>query len=243
MTLARIEASTRLRREMAARLVLLALAVACPFCSSFAFVGPSVCAPRSTTLPGISELPFPTECSRIPTRLYLWGNTGTSISDSKEKELAFFPNLATTTDNVKFESLSTFIATWSQKFEDDRKGMGLTTPVKIFPLLTPESADAGTEDDKDVVAQGGVRIVFQSTKTGYKSKTEEDESREGGGEQKKKGPAKEGGVELRVEKLASGKLQLRAIRCEIDEDTMIKEMSEETIINELKRAIESWKKL
>jgi NACalpha-BTF3-like transcription factor len=90
---------------------------------------------------------------------------------------------------------------------------------------------------------GGVCIIFKPKKTSYKSKAEEDAVREGKGEsKKKKDPPKEGGVEIRVEKLTKGEVQLVAKRCEVDEDTMIKEMSEETIIAELKKAIDTWKK-
>jgi hypothetical protein len=209
-------------------------------------MAPTICAPTSTVLvQEFTEPPSLTGCSRIPTRLALvfGSNKDTAASDSKEKELAFFPNLATATDTIKFDSLTTFIAAWSQKLQDDRKGMGLTTPVKVLPLVQQNSADSSTSTDDAVEKQAGVRIVFQSTKTGYKSKSEEDQAREGSGEPRKRGPSKEGGVELLVERLASGKLQLRARRCEVDEDTMIKEMSEETIVNELKRAVETWKKL
>merc|ERR1712238_123395 len=52
---------------------------------------------------------------------------------------------------------------------------------------------------------------------------------------------KQGGVQIFVEKL-SGSLQVRAVRCEIDDDTVIKEMSEEAIIRELQKAINVWKK-
>jgi len=69
---------------------------------------------------------------------------------------------------------------------------------------------------------------------------------------KKKEEKKQGGVEIQVvvKKLASASasassyslLQVRAKRCEVDEDTMIKEMSEEVIIQELTKAIGVWKK-
>ena len=175
-------------------------------------------------------------------RLHLFfGNDQEALT--KNKELAFFPKLATSNTDVKFESLTGFISTWSQKFEDDRKGMGLTTPVKITPTLE----DREEEPDANIVEQAGVRIIFQPTKTGYKSKTEEDASKEGGdggGEapKKKKGPPKEGGVEIRVEKMTNGEIQLRASRCDTDEDTMVKEMSEEAIVSQLKQAVDAWKK-
>lgn len=181
-----------------------------------------------------SPLPITTSLQRSPTKLhFFFGND----DDKETKQLAFFPKLATTNTDVKFESLTNFIETWSQKFEDDRKGMGLTTPVKVLPLVQGELED-------NVEEAGGVRIVFQPTKTSYKSKEEEDSAREGGGggDKKKKNPPKEGGVELRVERLSNGEVQLEAKRCEVDEDTMIKEMSEETIVSKLKQAIDAWKK-
>merc|ERR1712238_629460 len=52
---------------------------------------------------------------------------------------------------------------------------------------------------------------------------------------------KQGGVQIFVEKL-SRSLRVRAVRCEIDDDTVIKEMSEEVIIRELQKAINVWKK-
>lgn len=176
---------------------------------------------------------------RGSSRLFFFGN---KEADTKEKELAFFPKLATSNTDVKFESLVGFITTWSQKFEDDRKGMGLSTPVKIKASLE----ELG-ESDGNIVEEGGVQILFKATKTGdtYKNKKEEDAEEEGAREakkKKKKGPPKEGGVEIRVEKLANGEVQLRARRCEVDEDTTIKEMSEEAILSELKAAVDAWKK-
>ena len=53
----------------------------------------------------------------------------------------------------------------------------------------------------------------------------------------------EGGVEIRVEKLSNGEFQLTARRCDTDEDTMVKEMSEQAIVSELKQAFDAWKKL
>ena len=59
---------------------------------------------------------------------------------------------------------------------------------------------------------------------------------------KKKKKKLEGGVEILVEKLVSGTVQVRARRCDFDEDTMIKEMSEETIVKELRKAVDVWKR-
>ena len=163
---------------------------------------------------------------------------GKNEPDTKEKELVFYPKLATANADVKFESMVGFIETWSKKFEEDRKGMGLTTPVKVEASLEDES-----EPIPDLVEAKGVRILFQPTKTTYKSRKEEDAVEKDEGETKKKrGPPKEGGVQIRVEKLTNGEVQLRAARCNIDEDTMIKEMSEEVIVSQLKQAVDAWKK-
>lgn len=45
-----------------------------------------------------------------------------------------------------------------------------------------------------------------------------------------------------VEKLADNEVRVRAVRCNCDEDTIIKEMSEEIILSKLKEAIDVWKK-
>ena len=174
------------------------------------------------------SLTFPR--SREASRLFLF--FGKEEVDTKDKELVSFPKLATSNTDVKFESLAGFITTWSQKFEDNRKEMGLTTPVKVTNTLEER------EEDDSVAEQAGVRILFQATKTGYKNKKEEDASKTG--DKKKKAP-KEGGVEIRVQKLANGEVQVKARRCDTDEDTMIKEMSEEAIVSQLKKAVDAWK--
>jgi hypothetical protein len=177
--------------------------------------------------------------------LFLFGGLfgGDDKNKKEDGELALYPNLASS--DVKFISLSDYIQKWSQMFETDPKGMRLTTRVKVLP-----SDDSSGPNDQDVVASNGVRLVFQSTDTGYKSKKEGDNASktaskktEGGDDSKKKKKEKmQGGVEILVEKLSSGDIQVRARRCDIDEDTMIKEMSEQAIINELQTAIDVWKK-
>ena len=153
-------------------------------------------------------------------------------------ELKKFPKLGSDT---KFESLSLYIQTWSKQTftEDGGKKSGLTTPVTLIML-----PDTQSSEDDNVVAVSGVQLVFKPTKTGnaYTSKNEEKAQENGGGSQKKK-PKKEGGVEIIVEKLKDGQVQVRARRCELDEDTMIKSMSEETILGKLNSAVKAWKKL
>eukprot|EP00980_Cylindrotheca_fusiformis_P006987 scaffold1469_cov119-Cylindrotheca_fusiformis.AAC.31 len=160
--------------------------------------------------------------------------------DKENGELAKYSKLGTLDNSdVKFQGLSDYIEKWSNLLENDPKGMGLTTPIKVFPSKMEP-------DGELVVASSGVRLVFKSMDTGYKSKKEEDSKAEPDQDKKsknKKGKKKlEGGVEVLVEKLNSGEVRVRAQRCDVDEDTTIKEMSEEAILSELAKAIDVWKR-
>ena len=149
----------------------------------------------------------------------------------------------------KFEQLSQYVQQWSGAYEGDRKGTGLTTPVLVRKSRKPASEIDG------VAARSGIRILFQTTNTGdrYKSASEEkqdEKERTGGGVPKKttsttpivaKG-RKEGGVEILVEKTTEGALRVRARRCNVDDKTIVKEMSEEVIVKSLKKAVEAWAK-
>ena len=56
---------------------------------------------------------------------------------------------------------------------------------------------------------------------------------------------KEGGIEVLVEEVTrAGKRQLRvrARRCNMDDATVVKELSEQTILKNLGKAVEVWKK-
>ena len=164
----------------------------------------------------------------------LFGGNDDESQKSKDGDLALFTKLGES--DVQFNGLSDYLMKWAKLFETDPKGMGLTTPIRLLPSSNIETTD--------VESFSGLRLVFQSTNTGYKSKKEEDEkSNETNNTKKKKKKEKlEGGVEVLVEKLISGTIQVRAKRCDFDEDTMIKEMSEETIIKELRKAIDVWKR-
>jgi hypothetical protein len=151
-------------------------------------------------------------------------------------------NVGNTNVDVAFNSLSDYIQNkWVRLFDNDT--IKLTTPVLVekFEATAPE-------DGVDIVS--GVRFLFQKRKTGYTSKKDEvqaeqdKESQKDQDKKKKKDDEpKEGGVEILVEQLTGGnKIRVRAKRCEVDESTVIKEMSEETILAELKTAIEVWKK-
>ena len=167
----------------------------------------------------------------------------------------------TDTDDVstvdrKFEELANYIDEWSGMFKDGAKGTGLTTPVSV--LLSRFDDDKG--ESSNIRSRYGVRLEFKQTNTGsaYKSKDEERQL-----ESQRSGPVntdtssnqqpirsnrqrREGGVEIIVEKTedSNGKvdLRVRARRCNMDDNTVVKELSEETIVKKLAKAIEVWRK-
>jgi hypothetical protein len=210
-------------------------------CVNGAFVATTMPSPvrtnRATTLTKPAFLPSSRNTGVLPLNLF-FGKDKTETTD--QDELKKFPKLASS--DGKFESLSLYIQTWSKQTftEDGGKKSGLTTPVNLVMLPESKSSSQG----ENVVAVSGVQLVFKPTKTGnaYTNKSEEKAQEKGEGSQKKK-PKKEGGVEILVEKLQDGQVQVRARRCELDEDTMIKAMSEETILGKLNEAVKAWKKL
>jgi len=172
------------------------------------------------------------------TRQYMFGGL-LGVDNKKtegDHELALYP-----IKSNKFESLADYIEQWAGLFVVEgshNKGMGLTTPVTVRPTVSGSDAK-------------GVQILFRQVNTGYKdkdaAKNDKDEKYkqqqdDEGKKQQKKEQVKQGGVEVLVEKLPDGGVQVRASRCEMDDDTMIKEMSEETILSELKKALDVWKK-
>mmetsp|Transcript_28330 Transcript_28330/g.51213 ORF Transcript_28330/g.51213 Transcript_28330/m.51213 type:complete len:244 (-) Transcript_28330:261-992(-) len=183
--------------------------------------------------------PSPTS---ITTRLHLFGFGKEAIADDQkdlqnENELArySFEIPADTNINVKFDSLSIMIAAWAKLFTDPEQKMGLTTPVTLVELTN-------ALDAKGNAHLSGVQFLFRkpAVSSAYKSKDDEKGSKDG---QKKEEPKKEGGVEVRVEQPAgSGDLEVIASRCDIEEGTMVKEMSEQTIIDSLRKAMAAWKK-
>lgn len=167
-------------------------------------------------------------------RLLLLGGLFGGDTDKKNngEDLAIYENLATS--DVKYQSLSDYVSTWSKLLEG--KGMGLTTPVKVRASVSQPI------DDESVVDHSGVQILFQKVESGYKSKKEEDQYEQQDEPKKEKKVIKQGGVEILVEKLKDDSVQVRARRCEMEEETVIKEMSEATILKELKTALDVWKK-
>mmetsp|Transcript_9254 Transcript_9254/g.15318 ORF Transcript_9254/g.15318 Transcript_9254/m.15318 type:complete len:226 (+) Transcript_9254:153-830(+) len=168
------------------------------------------------------------------TKLNLFGNLfGNDDADRENKELARFSNLLVSNDmniDVKFDSLSIMISSWSKMFSGDHKKMGLTTAVDV--LVLPTSDDSA-----------GVQLLFKKGTGGRSAYSDKDDKNDDGDKKKEKQETiKEGGVQVTINKTPDGDLEVIAKRCEIEEETMIKEMSEQTIIDSLGQAMQAWKK-
>mmetsp|Transcript_685 Transcript_685/g.1242 ORF Transcript_685/g.1242 Transcript_685/m.1242 type:complete len:263 (+) Transcript_685:173-961(+) len=193
------------------------------------------------------QFPSLSRCTTAPLQAGLFGGMfGGTEQKSNEKDAVLgtfdvpVANKNSESENFAYDSLSDYIQNeWSKLFVNGN--IKLTTPVKV-QLVTPSSDDDGVE------RSAGVRFLFQKVDTGYKSKKEEEEHEEGTRDasnyKKKQEEPRQGGVEIVVEKLKEPNrpLRVQARRCEVDDDTMIKEMSEETILRELQAAIDVWKK-
>jgi len=140
---------------------------------------------------------------------------------------------------TQYQTLCEYIFSWAQLFEEDGgKKMGLSSPVAVT---------------KSNDAPGGVKLEFKATKTGsayktskeeryleaerkkYVSQSSEDKSGETIEVTKER---KEGGVLVVVER--EPVLRVRAKRCNMGSDTVVKEMSEELILKKLKEAVKFW---
>jgi len=120
----------------------------------------------------------------------------------------------------------------------------LATPIRVAP--STKQSNLSREGVKN---RAGVRLLFLPTNTGsaYMSKAEERarEQETGGKTSSSTAPRTrrtkpEGGVEVLVEITTDDKLRVRARRCNIADDTVLKEISEETILKRLKESLEVW---
>jgi len=209
----------------------------------------SIVPTTSTTLTRTTTPLTTNSQSHSPTALHVFGGLfggGSKLSLSEEPMTIYSRTTTNVDDEEKqYEALGEYLEKWSKLFTNGN--IKLTTPVTV-ELVVPHQ-----EEGTDGRRRRGIRLLFKDTKTGYKSKTEEKESNQkttnssqdtNNTNDKKKqaaNPVKQGGVEILVEKKDTG-LEVTAKRCDIEEDTIIKEMSEETILNELKQAIEVWKR-
>lgn len=160
-------------------------------------------------------------------------------------------DLSVETDNIDqdFEALSGYLNEWSTRFENGAKGTGLTTPVTVSL-----SNFRGDVDSSFVRRKFGFMLQFKQTNTGtnYISKNEEKMLERQSASDKSVNPIKkvakqkkEGGVEIIVEEIVrdsnSNLIRVRARRCNMDDNTVVKEMSEETIVKSLADAVNMWK--
>lgn len=175
---------------------------------------------------------FPTLCSRLHLFGAIFGNESPKELRQNSDVLVCYPELAAS--DAKFDALSEYVLQWGKLF--DGKGMGLVTPVTV------QAVSNILDENQDVIRSEGVQILFLKVKSGYSDNDDEEEKEE---KEKQnnvpKKDAKQGGVQILVEQMKYGSVQVRAKRCEMDDDTIVKEMSEETILKELKKAINIWK--
>ena len=166
--------------------------------------------------------------------LGMFGNMfGDTDQDKTTKELASFNNKLGS--GSKFNTLVEYIRLWSHRFEEGGPAAKrMTTPVKV--VIHDDMPDDGVDSCVSV------RLLFQKVEnTGYKDKDEDEEDEETKAAEKDDDQVKQGGVELLVEKLPNDTLRVSARRCNMDGETMVKEMSEETIVKELEEALEVWR--
>jgi len=81
-------------------------------------------------------------------------------------------------------------------------------------------------------------MVFVPKLSAYADKDKADADDGWEKDKKNNKKKKEGGVEILLE--ADPLLRVKVVRCNMSEDTIVKEMSEETIIERLKKDIKIW---
>ena len=155
------------------------------------------------------------------------------------------PELERFTDDLGnvsyFDQLNEYLGEWAIMMESGKKK--LATPIRVAP--STRQSNLVREGVKD---RAGVRLLFLPTNTGsaYMSRSEERaREQETGGRStasKRRRIKPEGGVEVLVEVTDRDTLRVRARRCNMADDTVIKEISEETILKRLAESLEVWKK-
>ena len=144
-------------------------------------------------------------------------------------------------DVSKYDQLNEYLGEWALMMESDKQK--LTTPIRV-------ETRPSSKPSHGVEARAGVRLVFLPTNTGtaYMSRDEEKqrESERGGGSSsgsttKKRLSQQQGGVEVLVEITSQDSLRVRARRCNMADDTVLKELSEATILKRLEDCIDVWK--
>jgi hypothetical protein len=146
-------------------------------------------------------------------------------------------------DPSKHDQLNEYLGEWALMMESAKKA--LATPIRVE--ASKRQFNLAREGVKE---RAGVRLLFLPTKTGsaYISRSEEKaRERETGTSSSSTAPTTrktkpEGGVEVLVEVTTKDSLRVRARRCNMADDTVIKEISEETILKRLEDSLDAWKK-
>jgi hypothetical protein len=158
------------------------------------------------------------------------------------------PELLRITDNLGdasyLDQLHEYLGEWALMMESGKKK--LATPIRVAPSSI-QPANLAREGVKE---RAGVRLLFLPTNTGsaYMSKAEERAREEQSGTKssstssRKRRTKPEGGVEVLVEVTKDDTLRVRAKRCNMADDTVLKEISEETILKRLKESLDVWSK-
>ena len=134
-----------------------------------------------------------------------------------------------------YASLVEYLREWADLLA--ATGKGLTTPIRAIPVVDPVPK-SGIQQSQ------GVQLLFLPTATG-RNYVSRDEEKERGTETSSTAPrrmAKEGGIEIMVEITRDNKLRVRAKRCNYSNDTVVKEISEETILKRLRDGVDVWVK-
>ena len=142
----------------------------------------------------------------------------------------------------EWEELTEYLLEWAEVTFLQKSV--LTTPVRV----EGSKVRLDPQYESTIVARSGVRILFQPTRTGkaYQSFEEDRTMERKGMASRSTQPLQikpEGGVEVLME-LCENKnnlmLRIRARRCAMKDDTVVKEMSETTILKRLEEAIAVW---
>ena len=94
-----------------------------------------------------------------------------------------------------------------------------------------------------MIASSGVKFTFKPPKNAFDDQNNKDTAKTADEKKKKKKETSPGGVQVLAQKILGGEVEVRVVasRCGIDEGTIIKEMSEQCICDDLRKAIKIWR--
>jgi hypothetical protein len=166
---------------------------------------------------------------------------------------------ATTLDDSKLSELYALLVEYIKEWGDllASSGKGLTTPIRSSHGFLYQART--TLQPRTILKQEGVQLLFLPTATGKNYMSRDDEMVR---EKERRGPgsvgttqtpprprkiAQEGGIDVVVEMVRSPQtndvqLRVRARRCNYADDSVIKELSEATILKRLEDAMNVWTK-